>query len=163
MAAALSRCLAAAARRPLLAATAAPTAAPGCLVRRSLSQAVPLASAGAEGGSGDAWHRRRQLLVVRAKERSLEQAVNNIIYSNAERSEPLAEDSEGQILSVLVEDEPGVLSRTASLLSGRGYNIKSLSVYVAGRGDAVVLAQWMRAVFRPPGRLWLDLTCPGRP
>lgn len=83
---------------------------------------------GGEGTAGETWHRRRQLLVMRQKERSLEQVVNNIIYSNAERAEPLAEDADGQVLSVLVEDEPGVLSRTASLLSGRGFNIKSLSV-----------------------------------
>ena len=32
------------------------------------------------------------------------------------------------MLSVLVEDEPGVLARISSLLSGRGYNIHSLNV-----------------------------------
>jgi acetolactate synthase I/III small subunit len=38
------------------------------------------------------------------------------------------EDTKKYILSLLVDNEPGVLSRIAGLFSGRGFNIESLSV-----------------------------------
>ncbi len=56
------------------------------------------------------------------------------------------------ILSVLVEDEPGVLSRVAGLFSGRGFNIESLNVAqtlepgvshmtITTHGDAQIIEQ----------------------
>jgi acetolactate synthase-1/3 small subunit len=56
------------------------------------------------------------------------------------------------ILSVLVENEPGVLSRVAGLFSGRGFNIESLNVgptlekgvslmTIATRGDDQIIEQ----------------------
>ncbi|MCP3874316.1 MAG: acetolactate synthase small subunit [Desulfobacteraceae bacterium] len=39
------------------------------------------------------------------------------------------------LLSILVDDEPGVLSRIAGLFSGRGFNIDSLSVASTNKPD----------------------------
>jgi acetolactate synthase-1/3 small subunit len=41
---------------------------------------------------------------------------------------PIAERIEARTLSVIVDNEPGVLARVIGLFSGRGYNIDSLTV-----------------------------------
>lgn len=52
------------------------------------------------------------------------------------------------LLSILVDDEPGVLSRIAGLFSGRGYNIDSLSV--AATADPDVSRITMTTTCEPP-------------
>ncbi|MBF0242130.1 MAG: acetolactate synthase small subunit [Desulfamplus sp.] len=45
--------------------------------------------------------------------------------------------NEKHILSILVDNEPGVLSRIAGLFSGRGYNIEGLSVAQTAENSAL--------------------------
>ena len=44
---------------------------------------------------------------------------------------------ERHIISVLVDNEPGVLARVIGLFSGRGYNIESLTVAETDQGRAL--------------------------
>ena len=52
------------------------------------------------------------------------------------------------ILSILVDDEPGVLSRIAGLFSGRGFNINSLNV--ANTSDPNLSRITMTTTCEPP-------------
>ncbi|QCC84956.1 acetolactate synthase small subunit [Desulfovibrio desulfuricans] len=63
------------------------------------------------------------------------------------------------VLSVLVENEPGVLSRVAGLFSGRGFNIHSLNVApaleegvshmtITTEGDSFILEQIMKQLHK---------------
>jgi len=72
------------------------------------------------------------------------------------------EKPENHTLSVLVDNEPGVLARVIGLFSGRGYNIESLTVSetehekhlsritIVTRGTPHVLEQFI-AIMRPLG------------
>lgn len=63
------------------------------------------------------------------------------------------------VLSVLVENEPGVLSRVVGLFSGRGFNIHSLNVApaleegvshmtITTYGDSLILEQIMKQLHK---------------
>ena len=47
-------------------------------------------------------------------------------------------DIERHTISVLVDNEPGMLARVIGLFSGRGYNIESLTVAEVDRGEQPV-------------------------
>ena len=68
-------------------------------------------------------------------------------------------DTKRYVLSVLVENEPGVLSRVAGLFSGRGFNIDSLNVApaledgvshmtITTYGDTAIIEQIMKQLHK---------------
>ena len=96
--------------------------------------ARPLSSAG--GGvptGGKALDRRSTMGGARRQaqyKRTAEDAVNTILYEDTPKGE-----SKRHILSVLVDNTAGVLSKVSGLLSSRGANIDSLSVSATDVAD----------------------------
>jgi acetolactate synthase-1/3 small subunit len=87
---------------------------------------------------------------------------------------PKPEAIESRTLSVLVDNEPGVLARVIGLFSGRGYNIDSLTVSetehakhvsritIATRGTPMVIEQIMNQLDRlVPVHRVVDMTKSG--
>jgi acetolactate synthase-1/3 small subunit len=94
------------------------------------------------------------------------------VYFHEERKDA----PERHTLSILVDNEPGVLSRIAGLLSGRGYNIDSLTVSetehekhlsrftIVTTGTPMVLEQIKNQLERMvPVHRVIDLTVVGEP
>src|SRR5829696_9422814 len=89
---------------------------------------------------------------------------------------PAAQGVESHTLSVIVDNEPGVLARVIGLLSGRGYNIDSLTVSetehekhlsrftIVTTGTPMVLEQVKNQLERMvPVHRVVDLTVVGEP
>ena len=73
----------------------------------------------------------------------------------------VSQQVESHTLSVLVDNEPGVLARVIGLFSGRGYNIDSLTVSVT-RGTPMVIEQIKNQLERlVPVHRVVDMTIAG--
>lgn len=90
--------------------------------------------------------------------------------------EATRDESERHVLSIIVDNEPGVLARVIGLFSGRGYNIDSLTVSetehakhqsritIVTTGTPMVLAQIRNQLDRMvPVHAVIDLTAQGNP
>jgi acetolactate synthase-1/3 small subunit len=91
--------------------------------RRALSTLKPALSRAPSLSSSDPSARRAK---------SAETAVHDILYGFPQQREVA---KKRHILSVLVDNEPGVLSKVSGLLSARGFNIESLSVSATDVSD----------------------------
>ena len=90
--------------------------------------------------------------------------------------EPTRDENERHVLSIIVDNEPGVLARVIGLFSGRGYNIDSLTVSetehakhqsritIVTTGTPMVLSQIRNQLDRMvPVHAVIDLTAHGNP
>ncbi len=102
----------------------------------------------------------------------MSQKATGSAYFLEENTEPLV----AHTLSILVDNEPGVLSRIAGLFSGRGYNVESLTVCeteherhlsrftIVTKGTPMVLEQIKHRLERMvPVHSVVDLTVLGDP
>lgn len=78
----------------------------------------------------------QQTLHQYSNPKTLEQAVNNILYNTPSPNSHTKQ--KGHIISCLVTNEPGVLSKISGILASRGFNIDSV---VACRTDVLELSR----------------------
>ena len=111
-----------------------------------------------------------------AKARKPAKAADPLPPASAYFIEERHDRTESHTLSVVVDNEPGVLARVIGLFSGRGYNIDSLTVSetehakhlsritIVTTGTPMVLAQIKNQLARlVPVHSVTDLTASGRP
>jgi acetolactate synthase-1/3 small subunit len=103
-------------------------------------------------------------------------ASRNIYVTSHYPAASVAQIAESHTLSIIVDNEPGVLARVIGLFSGRGYNIDSLTVSetehekhlsritIVTRGTPMVIEQIKNQLERlVPVHRVVDMTVLGRP